>query len=144
MVMLYPCWKKKTGLHTKAFMDMFVDFFLQPYLWTTNGWKLSNIKIILCMLDIYIYIFKCVCAILFIFVPVWRVAVFYNFFSLWLLKVGKSGGIGSESTSSLMQKFWDSAMALPLDDDDDSRRLHDTFCIWTFMDVFKILLFSHK
>ncbi|KAH7664076.1 PB1 domain-containing protein [Dioscorea alata] len=35
--------------------------------------------------------------------------------------VGKSGGVGSESTSSLMQKFWDSAMALPLDDDDDSR-----------------------
>ncbi|XP_072990071.1 CBS domain-containing protein CBSCBSPB1-like [Typha latifolia] len=36
--------------------------------------------------------------------------------------VGSSGGVGSQETSSMMQKFWDSALAIgPLDDDDDSR-----------------------
>ncbi|KAG9445917.1 hypothetical protein H6P81_012045 [Aristolochia fimbriata] len=36
--------------------------------------------------------------------------------------VGNSGGIGNEATSAMMQKFWDSALALgPLDDDEDSQ-----------------------
>uniref|UniRef100_A0A453GCY7 CBS domain-containing protein n=1 Tax=Aegilops tauschii subsp. strangulata TaxID=200361 RepID=A0A453GCY7_AEGTS len=36
--------------------------------------------------------------------------------------VGNSGATGSEATSSMMQRFWDSAMSSgPLDDDDDSR-----------------------
>ncbi|XP_062207923.1 CBS domain-containing protein CBSCBSPB1-like [Phragmites australis] len=36
--------------------------------------------------------------------------------------VGNSGGTGSETTSAMMQRFWDSAMSIgPLDDDDDSR-----------------------
>lgn len=36
--------------------------------------------------------------------------------------VGNSGAAGSEATSSMMQRFWDSAMSSgPLDDDDDSR-----------------------
>lgn len=36
--------------------------------------------------------------------------------------VGNSAGAGSEATSSMMQRFWDSAMSSgPLDDDDDSR-----------------------
>nr|CAD1839053.1 unnamed protein product [Ananas comosus var. bracteatus] len=35
---------------------------------------------------------------------------------------GSSGGSGTEATSAMMQKFWDSALAIgPLDDDDDSR-----------------------
>ncbi|AQK98579.1 CBS domain-containing protein CBSCBSPB1 [Zea mays] len=37
--------------------------------------------------------------------------------------VGNSGAAGSESTSAMMQRFWDSAMSIgPLDDDDDSTR----------------------
>ncbi|VAH83825.1 CBS domain-containing protein CBSCBSPB1-like [Triticum dicoccoides] len=36
--------------------------------------------------------------------------------------VGNSGATGSEATSSMMQRFWDSAMSSgPLDDDDDCR-----------------------
>ncbi|KAF0925526.1 hypothetical protein E2562_016713 [Oryza meyeriana var. granulata] len=36
--------------------------------------------------------------------------------------VGNSAGAGSEATSAMMQRFWDSAMSIgPLDDDDDSR-----------------------
>lgn len=36
--------------------------------------------------------------------------------------VGSSGGFGVEATSSMMQKFWDTAMATePLDTDDDTR-----------------------
>uniref|UniRef100_A0A0E0JNZ0 CBS domain-containing protein n=1 Tax=Oryza punctata TaxID=4537 RepID=A0A0E0JNZ0_ORYPU len=36
--------------------------------------------------------------------------------------VGNSAGSGSEATSAMMQRFWDSAMSIgPLDDDDDSR-----------------------
>ncbi|XP_006645249.1 CBS domain-containing protein CBSCBSPB1-like [Oryza brachyantha] len=36
--------------------------------------------------------------------------------------VGNSTGTGSEATSAMMQRFWDSAMSIgPLDDDDDSR-----------------------
>ncbi|MQL84434.1 hypothetical protein Taro_016935, partial [Colocasia esculenta] len=35
--------------------------------------------------------------------------------------VGNSGGIGSEATNSMMQKFWDSAMSFgPVDEDDDT------------------------
>ncbi|RWW56531.1 hypothetical protein BHE74_00036745 [Ensete ventricosum] len=38
---------------------------------------------------------------------------------------GSSSGAGNETASAMMQKFWDSALSLgPLDDDDDSRRLH--------------------
>ncbi|PWZ11192.1 CBS domain-containing protein CBSCBSPB5 [Zea mays] len=38
-------------------------------------------------------------------------------------EVGNSGAAGSESTSAMMQRFWDSAMSIgPLDDDDDSTR----------------------
>ncbi|GJN16895.1 hypothetical protein PR202_gb03921 [Eleusine coracana subsp. coracana] len=37
-------------------------------------------------------------------------------------KVGSSGGSGTEASSAMMQRFWDSAMSIgPLDDDDDSR-----------------------
>jgi hypothetical protein len=40
------------------------------------------------------------------------------------MQVGNSAGSGSEATSAMMQRFWDSAMSIgPLDDDDDSRRL---------------------
>nr|CAB3479291.1 unnamed protein product [Digitaria exilis] len=36
--------------------------------------------------------------------------------------VGNTGAVGSEATSTMMQRFWDSAMSIgPLDDDDDSR-----------------------
>ncbi|PAN26774.1 hypothetical protein PAHAL_5G037900 [Panicum hallii] len=36
--------------------------------------------------------------------------------------VGNTGAAGSEATSAMMQRFWDSAMSVgPLDDDDDSR-----------------------
>ncbi|KAJ6852639.1 CBS domain-containing protein CBSCBSPB1-like isoform X1 [Iris pallida] len=36
--------------------------------------------------------------------------------------VGSSGGLGPETTGNMMQKFWDTAMAIgPLDDDDDTR-----------------------
>ncbi|CAN1147144.1 CBS domain-containing protein CBSCBSPB5 [Linum perenne] len=36
--------------------------------------------------------------------------------------VGNAGGLNTEATSTMMQKFWDSAMALsPNDDDDESR-----------------------
>ncbi|KAG1330935.1 CBS domain-containing protein CBSCBSPB1 [Cocos nucifera] len=36
--------------------------------------------------------------------------------------MGSSGGLGNEATSTMLQKFWDSAMAIgPLDDDDDSQ-----------------------
>ncbi|KAK3162873.1 hypothetical protein QOZ80_1BG0094820 [Eleusine coracana subsp. coracana] len=36
--------------------------------------------------------------------------------------VGSSGGSGTEASSAMMQRFWDSAMSIgPLDDDDDSR-----------------------
>ncbi|XP_068665119.1 CBS domain-containing protein CBSCBSPB1-like isoform X1 [Aristolochia californica] len=36
--------------------------------------------------------------------------------------VGNSGGIGNEATSAMMQKFWDSALALgPLDEEEDSQ-----------------------
>lgn len=36
--------------------------------------------------------------------------------------VGSSGAVGNETTSNMMQKFWDSALALgPVDDDDDSQ-----------------------
>ncbi|KAF9619301.1 hypothetical protein IFM89_006488 [Coptis chinensis] len=36
--------------------------------------------------------------------------------------VGNSAGVGNEATSTMMQKFWDSAMTLgPLSDDDDTR-----------------------
>uniref|UniRef100_A0A0D9V9P2 CBS domain-containing protein n=1 Tax=Leersia perrieri TaxID=77586 RepID=A0A0D9V9P2_9ORYZ len=36
--------------------------------------------------------------------------------------VGNSAGAGSEAASTMMQRFWDSAMSIgPLDDDDDSR-----------------------
>jgi len=43
---------------------------------------------------------------------------------LWEGQVGSSGGLGVEATSSMMQKFWDTAMAIePLDNDEDSRRL---------------------
>lgn len=37
--------------------------------------------------------------------------------------MGNSGGVANEATSSMMQKFWDSAMALgPLDDEDETLR----------------------
>nr|XP_010926835.1 CBS domain-containing protein CBSCBSPB1 isoform X2 [Elaeis guineensis] len=36
--------------------------------------------------------------------------------------VGSGGGLGNEATSTMLQKFWDSAMAIgPLDNDDDSQ-----------------------
>jgi hypothetical protein len=39
------------------------------------------------------------------------------------IQVGSSGGSGTEATSAMMQRFWDSAMLIgPLDDDNDSRR----------------------
>lgn len=39
------------------------------------------------------------------------------------MKVENSGGAGNETTISMMQKFWDSAMAIgPSDDDEDTRR----------------------
>lgn len=39
-------------------------------------------------------------------------------------QAGNASGVGNEAASSMMQKFWDSAMALsPNDDDDELRRL---------------------
>jgi hypothetical protein len=39
------------------------------------------------------------------------------------IQVGSSGGSGTEATSAMMQRFWDSAMSIgPLDDEYDSRR----------------------
>lgn len=39
--------------------------------------------------------------------------------------MGNAAGVNNEAASSLMQKFWDSAMALnPIDDEDETRRLH--------------------
>jgi hypothetical protein len=39
-----------------------------------------------------------------------------------MLKVGSSGG-GADMASTMMQKFWDSALTLePPEDDDDSHR----------------------
>ncbi|GJM92031.1 hypothetical protein PR202_ga08458 [Eleusine coracana subsp. coracana] len=41
--------------------------------------------------------------------------------------VGSSGGSGTEASSAMMQRFWDSAMSIgPLDDDDDSRSEEST------------------
>ncbi|KAF8390664.1 hypothetical protein HHK36_025191 [Tetracentron sinense] len=39
-----------------------------------------------------------------------------------IASVGSSGGVGNEAASTMMQNFWDSAMALgPLDDDEETR-----------------------
>ncbi|EYU23085.1 hypothetical protein ABFS82_09G067100 [Erythranthe guttata] len=35
--------------------------------------------------------------------------------------VGSTAGVSTEATNTMMQKFWDSAMELPPDDDDDTR-----------------------
>lgn len=37
--------------------------------------------------------------------------------------MGGNAGVNNEAASSLMQKFWDSAMALGTDDDEETRRL---------------------
>jgi len=40
------------------------------------------------------------------------------------MKVGGSGGGGADTATNMLQKFWDSALALePADEDDDSHRL---------------------
>lgn len=61
-------------------------------------------------------------------VHVASLSAYYNFISVLttlssLEKVESRGGVGNEAAISLIQKFWDSAMAMgPLDDEDDSRR----------------------
>jgi len=37
--------------------------------------------------------------------------------------VGNAAGVNNEAANSMMQRFWDSAMALTPDDDDETRRL---------------------
>lgn len=64
------------------------------------------------------------------------------FYFIWhaclcCIQVGNSGAAGSEATTSMMQRFWDSAMSSgPLDDDDDSRRLASLFQPIIFMTWF--------
>ena len=43
--------------------------------------------------------------------------------SCCLNQMGSTAGINNEAASNLMQKFWDSAMALGTDDDEETRRL---------------------
>lgn len=38
-------------------------------------------------------------------------------------QVGNTAGINNEAANSMMQRFWDSAMALTPDDDEETRRL---------------------
>lgn len=47
-----------------------------------------------------------------------------HFTSLLLFKqAGNTAEVNNEATNSMMQKFWDSAMALTPDDDEETRRL---------------------
>lgn len=46
----------------------------------------------------------------------WHLFVFYQ--------VGGAPGVNSEAANTMMQKFWDSAMASsPIDDEEETRRL---------------------
>lgn len=53
--------------------------------------------------------------------------------SLLLFKqVGNTAEVNNEAANSMMQKFWDSAMALTPDDDEETRRLWPAFLICSF------------
>ena len=48
---------------------------------------------------------------------------------LFTNQVGGTAGISTEATNSMMQKFWDSAMALTSnEDEEDARRLFTCNC----------------
>lgn len=53
--------------------------------------------------------------------------------------MGSSWGVGNEA-STMLQKFWDSAMAIgPLDDDDDSQRFNSITVVVVFSKCFSLL-----
>ena len=58
--------------------------------------------------------------------------------------MGSTAGVNNEAASSMMQKFWDSAMALtPQDDEEETRRLYSTllrFCVCVCVYIYMISL----
>lgn len=56
---------------------------------------------------------------------------------------GSTAGINNEATNTMMQKFWDSAMALPPNDDDDDTRSEGSLKIASEADTGKSFPFSN-
>lgn len=60
-------------------------------------------------------------------------------FMRWLVslfQVGSTAGVNSEAANTMLQRFWDSAMELTPDDDDETRRLRTLLLIyisWSFL-----------
>lgn len=66
----------------------------------------------------------------------------WNLFILLFKQIGNSGTFNTEAASTLMQKFWDSAMALsPNGDDEDTRRLYMRW--WCYIPIFNACISYH-
>lgn len=66
----------------------------------------------------------------------------FMFWLVALFQVGSTAGVNSEAANTMMQKFWDSAMELTPDDEDETRRfVHFTINI-SFLICFYFLKIS--